>query len=88
MSTALEAGGDRHDQSLQEHPDGPSVTHEARTADGETDLVHARPSAPQRRAPNDRPIVESPPLHDDRQPEGANPGIRPAAACCGGTGLH
>jgi membrane fusion protein (multidrug efflux system) len=77
MSTALETGGDRHDQSLQEHPDGPSVAHEARAADGEPDFVHARQPAPQERGPNDRPIVESPPLHDDRQPEGGESGNPP-----------
>src|ERR1700722_15712574 len=82
-STILEAGGERNDQSLRGHPDErlasgpgsrPSAMHEAGAPDGETDLVHARTPAPQQRAPNEPPIVESPPLHDDRQPEGDESG--------------
>ena len=84
--TTREAGGDRHDQSLQKHPDErsargagsrPSAADEARAADGETDVDHARTPAPQQRAPNEPPIVESPPLHDDRQSEGDEPGNPP-----------
>ena len=48
--------------------------HEAGAPDGETNFDHARTPAPQQRAPNDPPIVESPPLHDDRQPEGDESG--------------
>jgi membrane fusion protein, multidrug efflux system len=68
--------GDRHDQSLQDHPGRrsdrnagfrPSVA-EPPSADGATDRVHARAPAPQERAPDERHIVDSPPLHDDRQP--------------------
>jgi membrane fusion protein (multidrug efflux system) len=84
--TTLEAGGDHHDRPLQEHPDErpaggagsrPSVAGEARAADGETNFIHARTPVPQQRAPNDRPVVESPPLHDDRQPEGGESGNPP-----------
>jgi hypothetical protein len=54
-------------------------------ADSETDRVYARAPAPQKRAPDERPTVDSPPLHDDRQPGHDESGNPPAAACCGGT---
>src|SRR5260370_1132206 len=83
MSTTVleKPDGDRHDQSLQDHPERrstrnagfrPSVV-ESSSADGETDFVHARAPAPQERAPDERPIVDSPPLHDDRHDESWNP---------------
>ena len=85
-ATALEkTDGDPHDQSLQDPPRRqsgrnsglmPSVA-EPPATDGETDRVHARAPAPQERAPNDRPAVDSPPLHDDRQPEGDESGNPP-----------
>ena len=86
MSTTIleKTKGDRHDQSLQDHPGRrsdrnaafrPSVA-EPPSADGATDRVDARAPAPQERAPDERHIVDSPPLHDDRQPghdESGNP---------------
>jgi membrane fusion protein, multidrug efflux system len=75
-TTASEkTAGDRHDQSLPDHP-GRWL---ARTAGlrpsgaappaADADFVQARAPAPQERAPDERPIVDSPPLHDDRGPE-------------------
>jgi membrane fusion protein, multidrug efflux system len=76
-TTALEkTDGDRHDQSLQDHPEQrlarnagfrPSIA-EPPSGDGEAEFVHARAPAPLERAPDERPVVDSPPLHDDRQP--------------------
>ena len=80
-TTALEkTDSDRHDQSLRGHPGRglvfrPSIA-KLPLPDGETDRVHARAPAPQERAPDERSNVDSPPLHDDRQPgqdESGNP---------------
>lgn len=77
-TTALEkADGDRHDQSPQDRPGRRSPRNASSTAsvaepppaDDAIGNVHARARAPQERAPDARPVVDSPPLHDDRQPE-------------------
>jgi len=87
MSTTVleKTDGDRHDKSLQDHPGRRSVrnagfrssTAEPSAADGEIDFVHARAPAPQERAPDEPPTVDSPPLHDDRQLEQDEPGNPP-----------
>jgi membrane fusion protein, multidrug efflux system len=74
--TLEKTDSDHRGQPLQNHPGRrlaqnagfrPSIA-ELPLADGETDRVHVRAPAPQERAPDERPIVDSPPLHDDRQP--------------------
>jgi membrane fusion protein (multidrug efflux system) len=66
-TTALEkTDSDRHRPSTAKLP----------LPDEETDRVHARAPAPQQRTPDESPIVDSPPLHDDQHPghdESGNP---------------
>jgi membrane fusion protein (multidrug efflux system) len=71
-------GGDHADQLLQEHPDDELVTRTWRRQSGSDDLtaqvvtadvVRAREPAPQEHPADEGPVVDSPPLHDDRHPD-------------------
>ena len=74
-------GGDHAEQLLQERPDDEQVTHtwprrsgsddrQVLTAQVVTaDAVRAREPAPQDHPADERPVVNSPPLHDDRHPD-------------------
>jgi membrane fusion protein (multidrug efflux system) len=74
-------GGDQAGQLLQEHPDdeqvartwprrGGSDDRQVSTAHVVTaDAVRAREPAPQQHPADERPLIDSPPLHDDRHPD-------------------
>jgi membrane fusion protein (multidrug efflux system) len=69
-------GGDQAEQLLQEHPDDEQVTLTwPRQSAGDdrqavaADAVRAREPAPQEHPADERPVVDSPPLHDDRHPD-------------------
>jgi membrane fusion protein, multidrug efflux system len=75
-----------NDQSLQAYPEGHTPQAWSRSASGEgtvsTDaengFVRARMPAPQAPPAQEQPVVDSPPLHDDRQPhQGAEGGDKP-----------
>jgi membrane fusion protein (multidrug efflux system) len=63
--------GDHAEQLLQEHPDDELVTRTSRRQSGSVtgDAVRAREPAPQQHPADERPVVDSPPLHDDRHPD-------------------
>jgi membrane fusion protein (multidrug efflux system) len=77
-TTALEkTAHNRQDQSLQDRSERglagngglrPSIVEQA-PAEADLDFVQAKAPAPQECAHDERPIVDSPPLHDDRRPE-------------------
>ncbi len=69
-------GGDQAEQLLQEHPDDEQVARTWPRQSGSddrqivtADAVRARESAPQDHPADERPVIDSPPLHDDRQPD-------------------
>jgi membrane fusion protein (multidrug efflux system) len=74
-------GGDHAEQLLQEHPDDEQVARTWQRQSGSAgrqvltaqvltaDAVRAREPAPQDHPGDGRPLVDSPPLHDDRHPE-------------------
>jgi membrane fusion protein (multidrug efflux system) len=73
-------GGDRAEQLLQEHPqERPDDEQVARTWPRQSgsddrhvataDAVRAREPAPQEHPADERPVIDSPPLHDDRHPD-------------------
>ena len=74
-------GGDQAEQVLQEHPDDEGVAHTWPRHSGSderqvlaaqvltADAVRARGPAPQEYPAGERPVVDSPPLHDDRRPD-------------------
>ena len=74
-------GGDHAEQLLQERPDDEQVTRTGPRRSGSddrqvltaqvvtADAVRARGPAPQDHPADERPVVDSPPLHDDRHPE-------------------
>ncbi len=74
-------GGDHAEQLLQEHPDDEQVARAWPRQSGSddrqvvtaqvvtADAVRARQPAPQEHPADERPLVDSPPLHDDRLPE-------------------
>jgi membrane fusion protein (multidrug efflux system) len=74
-------GDDHAEQLLQEHPDDEQVARawprrsgsddrQVSTAQVSTaDAVRAREPAPQQYPADERPVVDSPPLHDDRHPD-------------------
>jgi membrane fusion protein (multidrug efflux system) len=70
-------GGDHAEQLLQERPDDELVTHTWPRQGGSddrqvvvtADAVRAREPAPQDHPADERPLVDSPPLHDDRHPD-------------------
>jgi membrane fusion protein (multidrug efflux system) len=75
--TTLEAEEDRNEQSVEEYPDSrsaragswSSIGEQTLLADTGTELVRARMPAPPERPTGDLPIADSPPLHEDQQPE-------------------
>jgi membrane fusion protein (multidrug efflux system) len=69
-------GGDQAEQLLQERPDDEQVARTWPRQSGSddrqivtADAVRARESAPQDHPADERPVIDSPPLHDDRQPD-------------------
>ena len=75
-------GGDHAEQLPQEHPDDEQVVHTWPRRSGSddrqvyltaqvvtADAVRAREPAPQDHPADERPVVDSPPLHDDRHPD-------------------
>jgi membrane fusion protein (multidrug efflux system) len=69
-------GGDQAEQLLQEHPDDEQVAGTWPRQSGSddrqivtADAVRAREPAPQEYPADERPVVDSPPLHDDRHPD-------------------
>jgi membrane fusion protein, multidrug efflux system len=69
-------GDDHAEQLLQEHPDDEQVARawprRSGSADRQVstaDAVRAREPAPQQYPADERPVVDSPPLHDDRHPD-------------------
>ena len=69
-------GGDQAEQLLQEHPDDELIAHTWPRQSGSDDRQvvtanagRAREPAPQEHPADERPVVDSPPLHDDRLPD-------------------
>jgi membrane fusion protein (multidrug efflux system) len=69
-------GGDQAEQLLQEHPDDEQVARAwPRQSESDdrpvvtADAVRAREPTPQEYPADERPVVDSPPLHDDRHPD-------------------